>query len=111
MPPRINMSYSKTMEILDYGSFIAETFRGDIKVEFDGTCADIDIDEWERRMKGRRKFSYERMKKIIKSQYPEMYDELALDLYNPWHNDTYRTPGWLVLTHSATEYFFRISVW
>lgn len=97
------------MKILDYENFITETFRGDIKVEFDGTCADIDIEEWERRMKGRRKFSYDRMKKIIKSQYPDIYDYLALDLYNPWHNDTYRTPGWLVLTHSATEYFFRIT--
>ena len=98
------------MDILKkYTQFLVERFSNDNlpMIEFDATCADITEDEWNRRMKGKRPFSYNTLKKMIKQQYPMLYDELGLDFYNPWQDHTYQTPEYYVLTASATEYFFR----
>ena len=74
---------------------------------FECTCGDINIFEWNRLMKHKRRCSYRLLCKKIKRDYPEMYEQLNLDLYNPWKDMTYSTPTHYVLTHSAIEYFFR----
>lgn len=76
-------------------------------IEYDGCCADIDSEEWDRRMADARPFPYKRLVSMIKKSYPDIYRDLCLNLPNPFDDDTYETDEYLVLTHSATEYFFR----
>lgn len=51
--------------------------------------------------------SYLHLKKLIRKSYPELYEHLSLDLYNPWHSETAQTKDYYVLVHSAIEYFFK----
>ena len=96
------------MKILTFNEYALNESADLPRVEFECTCADISSSEWDELMKGRRKFSYAKMVKIIQQQYPELYRDLSLNYPNPWENDTYRTPTHLIMTHSAIEYFFRI---
>lgn len=77
-------------------------------MEFIGTCADFNLNEWNNLMKGAKPFSYKKICKMIKEQYPEMYFSLALNLYNPWCQQTKKTKTHYIMVHSATEYFFKI---
>ena len=40
-------------------------------------------------MKKARPFPYEKLKKMIKEQYPDIYKGLSLDLYNPYQENTF----------------------
>ena len=74
----------------------------------DCTCVDCgSIQKWEELMNGAKKFSYSKLKKLIKKELPELYNELDLKLFNPWENDTFETPTHYILTHSAVEFFIR----
>ena len=73
---------------------------------FIGTCAEVSLKEWNDLMRGKKRFSYKTLCKMVKDEYPKMYVNLSLDLYNPWSKDTYQTKTHYILTHSATEYFF-----
>lgn len=77
------------------------------KIEYETNCTCIDIQEWEKLMKGAKQFSYSKLKKLIKEQVPELYDSLALDFYNPWEDATKETKTHYILVHSGIEYFFR----
>lgn len=59
-----------------------------------------------------RKASYKKACKAIKEQYPSIYNDLALDFYNPWEDQTkYIMHGkdkYLCLVHSQIEYLFLI---
>ena len=76
-------------------------------MQFIGTCADLNLPTWERLMKGARRFSYKTLCQMIREQFPEMYESLALNLFNPWSTSTKHTATHYILVHSATEYFFR----
>ena len=71
------------------------------------TCMDINPDEWKMLMKGKRRISYQWLKKKIKRELPDLFRSLCLDFYNPWEDNTYSTKTHYVLTHSAIEYFIR----
>ena len=78
------------------------------EIEFECTCVGITLDEFDRLMKGRKRYPYGKMLKAIKKTYPELYDDMGLQFPNPWSKDTYITPTHLIMTHSGIEYFFRI---
>lgn len=40
---------------------------------------------------------------------PDLYGDLRLDLFNPYHEFTYKTKRHYILTHSFVEYFFEIN--
>ncbi len=103
-----NLDDAKKMAI-DFAKAVAESYERNVihDIEYDGCCADIDSDEWERRMDGKRPFPYKKLVKMIKAKYPDMYEQLALQFPNPWEEDTYETPEYYILTHSAIEFFFR----
>ena len=71
------------------------------------TCADVSIDKWNELMKGAKKASYKRLVGKIKKELPYLYNELRLDLINPWENDCKQTKTHYILVHSAIEYFIR----
>jgi hypothetical protein len=71
------------------------------------TCADVSADKWDELMRGARKCSYKRLVKKVKKELPMLYNELLLDVYNPYENDCKQTKTHYVLVHSAIEYFIR----
>ena len=103
-------SHRECVSVLKYEEFLNESMQLP-EIEFECTCADISQSEWDRLMKGRRKYPYRKIVDAIRQTYPEMYDELGLMYSNPWADDTYRTSTHIIMTHSATEYFFRVIRW
>jgi uncharacterized protein YwgA len=73
----------------------------------EATCADVNMSTWEKLMKGAKRTSYRKLVSLIKKELPVLYFDLALNLYNPWSNQTKQTETHFILVHSATEYFFR----
>lgn len=70
-------------------------------------CSDISKSKWDKLMANAKRFSYRKLVRMIKTELPEIYDDLALNLYNPWSTATKQTSTHYILVHSATEYFFR----
>ena len=55
-------------------------------LNFIGTCVSADIAKIAE--KHGRPSSYKNACRQIKRDYPKLYEELALNLYNPWENET-----------------------
>lgn len=72
-------------------------------ISLECTCADINIGEWNRLMKGARRTDKKKLNALVKKEMPELYNALSLNLYNPYHY--YQTKTHFVLVHSAIEYF------
>ena len=55
--------------------------------------------------------NYNIIKSLIKKYCPEIYNSLALNLYNPWSNCTYRTKdnSHIIITHLQINYAFKIN--
>ena len=71
------------------------------------TCANISPQKAERLMKGAMRTNYRNLVKKIKAELPELYAELALNMYNPWSSDCRETDKHYILVHSNIEYFIR----
>lgn len=71
------------------------------------TCADINIHEWNRLMKGSKPINYNWLKNKIKKHLPELYQDLLLEFVNPYGNQSRVTKTHYILVHSATEYFIK----
>lgn len=78
----------------------------DNKIWLECTCADIDKDMWDKLMAGAKPLDYDWLVARIKKDLPDVYSQLMLNLYNPWHESCYVTRTHYILTWSATEYFF-----
>lgn len=46
-------------------------------------CADISCEEWEQKMQGIKPVNYRWLVNKIKKHLPWLYNDLALDFYNP----------------------------
>lgn len=81
-------------------------------IEFIGTCASPGIARISEKTGIR--FSYPRIVKMIKVQYPSIYHDLALEYYNPWSSNTRKVwhngHYYLILEHSMIDYVFRVIV-
>jgi hypothetical protein len=67
------------------------------------TCADISLTKWERLMTGAKRMDKRKLNRLVKKELPELYEDLALNLYNPY--EYYKTPTHYILVHSGIEYF------
>lgn len=76
----------------------------------EGTCATFTQEQCERLFKGKRPISWNWLRRRIKSQIPQLYDALSLDLCTFYEDETYSTKTHYIFTHSATDYFLR-KVW
>lgn len=74
-------------------------------MQLDCTCETISIEQWNKLMKGAKPCSYKRLISRIKANLPNLYEELCLDLYNPWHNSCRVTKTHYILVWSAIEFF------
>lgn len=72
---------------------------------YETNCTCTTIDEWYRLMKGARKCSYRLLVSRIKKELPSLYDELALQFYNPFEGQCRQTKTHYILVHSAIEHF------
>ena len=80
-------------------------------IEFMGTCSDRGIATIAE--KGGRRFSYKRLVKLVKEQYPGIYRDLALNFYNPWEDQSrkifYNGRFYLNLVWSQIDHIFLIT--
>lgn len=110
---RVRRMFGAGHKYSDYRHFVRNMRAVDEKLERGGklrlecTCADIPKKKWEEYMKGARHTDYESLVSKIKKELPDLYEELHLDLFNPYHKDTYETDTHYILTHSTTEYFIK----
>lgn len=75
-------------------------------ISLECNCSQINLDTHNEYMSNAKKFSYTKLKSLIKKFDIDLYNILALDLFNPWEDDTKITDKHIILVHSATEYFF-----
>lgn len=70
-------------------------------------CEDITFDKWKVLMYGARKCSYKRLISKIKREIPSLYEQLMLDVPNPYAEQCRQTDTHYILVHSMIEYFIR----
>ena len=69
----------------------------------EATCSGISLAQWERWMAGATRADHRLIDRLVRKHLPELYDDLRLDLRNPYHY--FKTRRHLILVHSAIEYF------
>lgn len=77
-----------------------------MKITYQTNCTAASANEVARLMSGKKKASYRLLVNRIKKQYPDLYSALALNLYNPFKEQTAQTKTHYILVHSGIEYFF-----
>jgi len=70
---------------------------------FIGTCSSSNIAKIAESCK--RRLDKKRMHRLVKEQYPDIYSDLALNLYNPYNY--YQNNKYYCLVHSSIDYVFR----
>ncbi len=71
------------------------------------TCYNITIDKWNKMMEGAKPINYKWLKNKIRKHIPTLYNDLALDFYNPWQDKCKVTKTHYILVSSAIEYFIK----
>lgn len=67
------------------------------------SCVSISQSQWDEYMKGAVRADKRKVNALVKKMLPDLYDQLALNAYNPY--DYFRTDKHLILVHSGIEYF------
>lgn len=76
-------------------------------MRYECCCVDVTFDEWKVLMRGARKCSYKNLLKKIKANLPALYEQLLLDIPNPYAEQCQQTDTHYILVHSMIEYFIR----
>lgn len=75
-------------------------------LELETTCTNCGgISRWEQLMKGAVRANKRVINSLVKKFLPDLHEELALQFYNPYNY--HRTKTYLILVHSAVEYFLK----
>lgn len=74
---------------------------------YECSCADITSEEWKRKMKGSKPINYKWLVAKIKKHLPWLYDNLRLDLRNPYQDQCRVTRDYYILVSSSIEYFIK----
>ena len=69
----------------------------------EATCCGINLALWNRWMARATRADKRRIGGLVRKHLPDLYEDLRLDLRNPYHY--FKTKRHLILTHSAIEYF------
>ena len=72
-------------------------------LRLDACCCDISLAQWERWMAGATRADHRQIDSLVRRHLPDLYEELSLNLWNPYHY--FKTRRHLILVHSAIEYF------
>ena len=76
-------------------------------IELECSCISISQHKWNILMEGSVKANGSIIRKLIKKFLPELYNNLALDYYNPYESQSVRTKTHYVYVHSGIEYFIK----
>lgn len=74
----------------------------------EATCTGISISEWEKLMADHKRADKRKIDRLVKNLLPDLYSDLALNFYNPYHY--HKTKTHLILVHSGIEHFLRYTV-
>ena len=69
----------------------------------EATCSGINLAQWNRWMAGATRADHWQIDSLVRRHLPDLYEDLRLDLRNPYHY--FKTRRHLILVHSAIEYF------
>lgn len=70
-------------------------------------CTRISERQYDRLFEGARKANKKEVNRLVRLHLPELYNELALHLYNPYNY--HRTVTHLILSHSSIDYFLKFN--
>ena len=68
-------------------------------------CCDIKETRWDELMQDAKRANVRKVNSLVKKFLPDLYNELALNLYNPY--EYFKTKTHLILVHSGIEYFLK----
>jgi len=71
------------------------------------TCAEITKNKWDELMKGSKRINYKWLVNKIKRELHYLYEDLALNYYNPYAEQCRVTKTHYILVSSSIEYFIR----
>ena len=77
------------------------------RLVYETNCTQVNSNQWERLMKNVKPTDYDKIVKRIKKDLPNLYNELALNLNNPYKDQCAETKTHYILVHSMIEYFIR----
>ena len=69
----------------------------------EATCCNINLAQWNRWMDGATRADHRQVDSLVRRHLPDLYENLRLDLRNPYNY--FKTRRHLILVHSAIEYF------
>ena len=69
----------------------------------EATCTNINLAQWNRWMDGATRADHRQVNSLVRWHLPDLYEDLRLDLRNPYHY--FKTRRHLILVHSAIEFF------
>ncbi len=78
-------------------------------IELFGTCVSMSCEEVEQILDESKKANGSLIRKMIKEQLPNLYEDLSLNVYNEFESQSTRTDEYYIYVHSAIEYFLRRS--
>lgn len=67
------------------------------------SCVGITQAEWDQYMSGAKRADKRKVNALVKKHLPDLYADLCLDYRNPYNY--YKNDRFIILTHSAIEYF------
>lgn len=76
-------------------------------MEFESTSTNMPIRKYFKLMKGAKSCDYERLKELIKTNIPDLYQKLALDAFNPYGWQSKQTKTHYILCWSAIQFFIK----
>lgn len=74
-------------------------------LDLECNCTSISQGKWNSLMKGAKRADKRKINALVKENLPDLYNDLALEFYNPYNY--FRTRTHLILVHSSIEYFIR----
>lgn len=71
----------------------------------ENTCSSVTIREYDKLYEKATRANKSTINKLVLDHLPDLYEGLALNLWNPYHY--YKTKTHLILIHSQIDYFLR----
>ena len=80
-----------------------------VSIDYETNCTAITINKWNQLMNNSVKANGKKIKALIKKHLPELFENLALEFYNPYEQQSKRTKTHFIYVHSGIEYFLNIN--
>jgi hypothetical protein len=78
-------------------------------LDYESNCTSINIRKWEKLMQKSVKANGSKIRALIKTHLPDLYEYLALEFFNPYESQSVRTKTHFIYVHSGIEYFLKFN--